>query len=120
MQRHDLFHVTILPACPLLGAGTQAYVRKLEARLLSVKHAAELQQHCAQLKSQLDQMAHALHEAERRAEKAEAEAQQSHLDAACVKRGLELAAEQLTKSVGAEVPSTLLQAVARVSAAASA
>ena len=33
---------------------------------------------------------------------------------ACLKRGLELAAEQLTRSAGAEVPGTLLRAVARV------
>ena len=35
------------------AAGTQAYVRRLEARLLSVKHAAELQQRCSQYKSQV-------------------------------------------------------------------
>lgn len=34
--------------------GTQAYVRKLEARLLSVRGAVELQQHCRDLKGQLD------------------------------------------------------------------
>lgn len=34
-------------------AGTQAYVRRLEGRLLSVRHAAELEQHCGQLKSQV-------------------------------------------------------------------
>lgn len=64
---------------------------------------------------QLDQMAHAVHETEARATAAEASARQSQLDAACLKRGLELAAEQLTKSAGAEVPGTLLRAVARVS-----
>jgi hypothetical protein len=64
---------------------------------------------------QLDQMAHALHETEARAAAAEASGQQALMDVACLKRGLELAAEQLTKCAGAEVPGTLLRAVARVS-----
>lgn len=167
---------------PLIPAatGTQAYVRKLEARLLSVRGAVELQEHCRKLKGQLDvqvgggvwvgvcanvpacphalivcvvvterggvgvggpkkdgrndctgppwlpscppsgrrrcplPQAHALHEAEARASEAEDAARVAGLDAACLKRGLELAAEQLTRSAGAEVPGTLLKAVARV------
>ncbi|KAL4427721.1 hypothetical protein ABPG75_001810 [Micractinium tetrahymenae] len=95
------------------AAGTQAYVRKLEARLLSVRGAVELQQICRDLKGQLDSQAHALHEAEARASAAEEAARVAALDAACLKRGLELAAEQLTRSAGAEVPGTLLKAVAR-------
>jgi hypothetical protein len=59
-------------------------------------------------------MAHAAHEAECRAAEAEEAAQRAHMEAACLKRGLELAAEQLTRSTGAEVPGTLLEAVARV------
>lgn len=49
-----------------------------------------------------------------RAAAAEEAHQKAQLDVACLKRGLELAAEQLTRSTGAEVPSTLLRAVARV------
>lgn len=98
-------------------AGSQAYVRKLEARLLASRHALELQQRCTQLKAQADTLAHAQHEAEARAAAAEAAAAAAALDLACLKRGLELAAEQLTKSAGAEVPSTLLRAVARASRA---
>lgn len=37
----------------LLPAGTQAYVRKLEGRLLAVRHAAELEARCSQLKAQV-------------------------------------------------------------------
>lgn len=37
----------------LRHAGTQAYVRKLEARLLAVRHSAELQQRCVHYKSQV-------------------------------------------------------------------
>lgn len=66
--------------------------------------------HCAGLPLQ----AHALHEAEARASVAEEAARAAALDAACLRRGLELAAEQLTRSAGAEVPGTLLKAVARV------
>ncbi|KAI7842691.1 hypothetical protein COHA_003622 [Chlorella ohadii] len=95
------------------AAGTQAYVRKLEARLLSVRHAAELEQRCAQLKGQLERQELALVAAEERATAAEAALHKSQLDVACLKRGLELAAEQLTRSAGAEVPGTLLRAVAR-------
>ncbi len=163
--------------CPRPGpltpaaTGTQAYVRKLEARLLSVRGAVELQEHCRELKGQLDlqvgggvcgggltsrvpacpdrvcggdggpevgwnerqhwaavaailpfiaprllplPQAHALHDAEARASAAEEAARVAALDSACLKRGLELAAEQLTRSAGAEVPGTLLKAVARV------
>lgn len=64
---------------------------------------------------QLDQQTHALAEAEARAGAAEEARAAAQLDVACLKRGLELAAEQLTRSAGAEVPCTLLRAVARVS-----
>lgn len=97
-----------------LVAGTQTYVRKLESRLLSARHGVELQQRCMQQKAQLDALAHALAEAEACGAEAQAAAQAAQLDVACLKRGLELAAEQLTKSAGAEVPGTLLRAVARV------
>lgn len=90
-------------------------MRKLESRLLASRHALELQQRCTQLKAQADALAHAQHEAEARAAAAEAAAAAAALDVACLKRGLELAAEQLTKSAGAEVPGTLLRAVARAS-----
>ena len=59
--KHCSWHKQRSPACtPVLclppRAGTQAYVRKLEARLLSVRHAAELEQRCAQLKGQVRQL----------------------------------------------------------------
>lgn len=66
------------------------------------------------LRPQLDQQAHDLHGAQARAAAAEEGQQKAQLDVACLKRGLELAAEQLTRSAGAEVPGTLLRAVARV------
>lgn len=63
---------------------------------------------------QLERQELALAAAEERATAAEAALHKSQLDVACLKRGLELAAEQLTRSAGAEVPGTLLRAVARV------
>ena len=90
-------------------------------RLLLALHAdgqhLKLRMHCRHPvpAPQLDRQAHALAEAEERAGAAEAAHQQALLDIACLKRGLELAAEQLTRSAGTEVPGTLLRAVARVS-----
>lgn len=65
--------------------------------------------------SQVEDMAHQLQLAESRAASAEEALQRQKQEQAYLKRGIELAAEQLTKSSGTEVPTTLLMAVARVS-----
>lgn len=101
---------------PLRAASDKALIRKLEARLLAVRDAAALQAKVSDLHSQLDAARHSLTEAQARARTAEEAATHQAAEAALLRRGIELAAEQLTQSVGAEVPTTLLMAVARVRA----
>lgn len=59
-------------------------------------------------------MAETLRLAESRVAIAQDAQQQAEEEVAFLKRGIDLAAEQLTKSAGAEVPSTLLVALAKV------
>eukprot|EP00887_Chlorella_sp_A99_P003111 scaffold9.g3111.t1 len=95
------------------AAADKALIRKLESRLLAAKGAVDLQAKCSDLRSQLDVAVHRLSEAEARAHSAEEAAQHLERDVALLQRGIELAAEQLTRAAGVEVPTTLLMAVAR-------
>lgn len=70
----------------------------------------------APLCPQTDHLAQQLRLAEARAATAEEAQQRQQQEVAFLKRATELAAEQLTKSAGAEVPATLLVALARVRA----
>lgn len=96
------------------SAAEKAYMRQLESRLLALKGASELDQRCAQLKSEVDGLRAQLVACEQRCHSAEEDARQQRTDGELLRRGIELAAEQLTRSAGADVSSTVLMAVAQV------
>ncbi|GAB4822349.1 hypothetical protein N2152v2_009395 [Parachlorella kessleri] len=95
------------------AAAQKAYISKLEARLLSVKNTVELQSKCTEYKCQAEHMAQQLRLAEGRAAAAEVARQRQQEEAAFLRRGIDLAAEQLTKSGTGEVPAALLVSLAR-------
>ena len=96
------------------GASDRSQLRKAEARLALARDGVALVAACARHRAVAEEAEARAAAAEAAAAAAAAAAQAQAGEASSLRRGLELAAEQLTRAAGAEGPSTLLLAVAKV------
>jgi hypothetical protein len=96
------------------AASDKAYIRRLEAQVLAARGASELESRCAQLHAEAESLRCQLLAADQRATAAEEQAREKTSDVEFLRRGVELAAEQLTRSAGANVSATMLLSVVRV------
>lgn len=96
-------------------AAKKAYIRQLEARVSGMQSNAELLNRCQELKAQVDSLQEKLRTAEEQSITAQEIAKQHQEESQFLKRGIQLAADQLTRSTNgdAAISSTMLLAVAR-------
>ena len=95
-------------------AAKKSYIRQLESRVVSTQGSVELQALCNTLQADLESLRAQITQAEDDAAVSNEKKSQAEEETRFLRRGIQLAAEQLSKSTGnADISATLLMAVAR-------
>lgn len=93
-------------------AAKDSYIRRLEAKVFGMKTHEELELACREMEEKIEKLEQEVKNQEARAEQAEKRNADAEKESLYLKRGIQLAAEQLTKSSGKDVSSSMLLAVA--------
>lgn len=88
-------------------AAKKTYIRQLESRVAGMKGTTELREVCGEMQAEIQKLRAQLKLAEEKTTAAEAAAEAQQAEMQLLQRGLQLAAEQLAKSVGSDVPANL-------------
>lgn len=94
-------------------AANKAYIRQLETRIAGMNSASDLHTLCKSLQTEVKQLKQQVKESHSRAAAAEDEAWRHQQEAQLSRRGLELAAEQLSRSTASDISATMLMAVSQ-------
>ncbi|KAI8110217.1 hypothetical protein M9435_001896 [Picochlorum sp. BPE23] len=90
-----------------------AQIRRMERRLAALKSSADLKQMCDDLEVRVRSLEQDVRIQEQKADDAEKRARDAEREVALLQRGIQVAAEQMTKSSGSDVSSSMLLAVAK-------
>ena len=94
-------------------AAKKSYIRQLESRVAGMKSSADLYQLCAELQVEIQSLKDAMQYAEEKASIAEQASVQHQGEAEFLRRGIQLAAEQLARSTGTDITAAMLMSVAQ-------
>ena len=89
-------------------AAKKTYIRQLESRVTGMKGTTELRELCGEMQAEIQKLRAQLQLAEEKATAAEASMAAHQAETNLLQRGLQLAAEQLAKSTGNDISTTLL------------
>lgn len=90
-----------------------AHIRRMERRLAALKSSADLKEMCDDLEVRVRSLEQDVRVQEQKADEAERRARDAEKEVALLQRGIQVAAEQMTKSSGGDVSSSMLLAVAK-------
>eukprot|EP00889_Picochlorum_renovo_P006256 jgi/Picre1/33286/NNA_008610.t1 len=90
-----------------------AQIRRMERRLAALKSSTDLKQMCDDLEVRVRSLEQDVRIQEQKADDAEKRARDAEREVALLQRGIQVAAEQMTKSSGSDVSSSMLLAVAK-------
>ena len=94
-------------------AAKDAQIRRMERKLAALKSSADLKQMCDDLELRVRSLEQDVRIQEQKADDAEKKARDAEREVALLQRGIQVAAEQMTKSSGCDVSSSMLLAVAK-------
>lgn len=94
-------------------AAKKSYIRQLEYRVSGMKSTSELELMCGQLQAEIQALRSQLQISEEKAVASEEAAAQHQAETLFLRRGIQLAAEQLARSSGTDISASLLMAVAQ-------
>jgi len=94
-------------------AAKKTYIRQLECRVSGMKSTSELELMCGQLQAEIQALRSEIQISKEKAVAAEEAAAQHQSETLFLRRGIQLAAEQLARSSGTDISASLLMAVAQ-------
>lgn len=94
-------------------AAKKTYIRQLECRVSGMKSTSELELMCGQLQAEIQSLRSQIQISKEKAVAAEEAAAQHQSETLFLRRGIQLAAEQLARSSGTDISASLLMAVAQ-------
>ncbi len=94
-------------------AAKKTYIRQLESRVTGMKSTSELELMCGQLQAEIQSLRSQLQISKEKAIAAEEVAAKHQAETQFLRRGIQLAAEQLARSSGTDISASMLMAVAQ-------
>jgi hypothetical protein len=94
-------------------AAKKTYIRQLESRVTGMKSTSELELFCGQLQAEIQSLRSQIQISQEKANAAEDLAAEHQAETQYLRRGIQLAAEQLARSSGADISASMLLAVAQ-------